>query len=172
MANVEKVQKFYYTETSQTLNLSDSPFTRYVVFISGVRYRNSQHKRMFFGCVVLECLMHMSILFDTISAFKSIFPFFFFYPPNLFSFQRRSSESIQLSGRLLYINAECICAKGATGTKLKKMSQQQQYKKNVKGLRQTLRARKLSVCGAFQHLRHHRGRHLTTFLVPLMEPPC
>lgn len=75
---------------------------------------------MLFDCVVLECLMHVFILWDAISAFKAIFPFLLF-PPFALS-QRHSSESIQLSGRLFYINAECICAKVAIGTKLKKMS--------------------------------------------------
>lgn len=165
MVCVEKVQKFYDTETSQTLNLNGPP--HYVAFISGVRYINFSTRECFL-IVLFDAYVYNVTLYLLL---RPSFLFFFFFPPFALS-QRHSSESIQLSGRLLYINAECICAKVAIGTKLKKMSQEQQYKKNVKGLRQTLKAGKLAVCRAFQRPRHHRGRHLTTFLVPLMQPTC
>lgn len=38
---------------------------------------------MLFDCVVLECLMHMFILWDAISAFKAIFPFLLLFSPLL-----------------------------------------------------------------------------------------
>lgn len=41
---------------------------------------------------------------------------------------------------------------------------------NVKGLRQTLKARKFTVYSACQHLSTTGGGHLTTFLVLLIEP--
>lgn len=121
MAHVERFRNFI-TQRHLRLCISEIPPLPIIWSLYLVLDTEILSTREFFGCVVLECLMHIFILFHTISAFKSIFPFFFFYPPNLLLFQRHSSESIQLSGRLLYINAECICAKGATETKLKKMS--------------------------------------------------
>jgi hypothetical protein len=81
-------------------------------FIFGAGYLNPYHEEMFV-CVALG-------EFDAYASYYGMSS----RPPLPFSpfFSMYFSESIQLSVRLSYTNAKCVCADGAMGTILKKMS--------------------------------------------------
>lgn len=92
--------------------------------------------------------------------------------PDLFPYsQGQVSESVSLVSQAFMYECKMYMCRRGNRDKLQKMSQEQQYQKNVKGLRQTLKARKFTPYGTFQHL-NTTGGHLTTFLVPLSDPAC